>query len=84
MASDLKSDLVMMVFQSRPTVHLMGNPAVELETSTLATSATTCLMEMARTSLGIRTADAVFTTQQHGSLVDGLGQKPEPKLHFVE
>ena len=29
MASDLKSDLVMTAFQRRPTVHLMGNPAVE-------------------------------------------------------
>ena len=28
MASDLKSDLVMTAFQSRSTVHLMGNPAV--------------------------------------------------------
>ena len=28
MASDLKSDLVMTVFQRRPTVHLMGNPTV--------------------------------------------------------
>ena len=28
MASDLKSDLVMTSFQRRPTVHLMGNPAV--------------------------------------------------------
>ena len=28
MASDLKSDLVMTAFQSCPTVHLMGNPAV--------------------------------------------------------
>ena len=28
MASDLKSDLVMTAFQSGPTVHLMGNPAV--------------------------------------------------------
>ena len=28
MASDLKSNLVMTAFQSRPTVHLMGNPAV--------------------------------------------------------
>ena len=28
MASDLKSDLVMTPFQRRPTVHLMGNPAV--------------------------------------------------------
>ena len=30
MASDLKSDLVMTVFQRRPTVHLMDNPAVAL------------------------------------------------------
>ena len=30
MASDLKSGLVMTAFQSRPTVHLMGNPAVLL------------------------------------------------------
>ena len=28
MASDLKSDLVMTAFQRRPTVYLMGNPAV--------------------------------------------------------
>ena len=28
MASDLKFDLVMTAFQRRPTVHLMGNPAV--------------------------------------------------------
>ena len=28
MASDLKSYLVMTAFQSRPTVHLMDNPAV--------------------------------------------------------
>ena len=28
MASDLKSDLDLTAFQSRPTVHLMGNPAV--------------------------------------------------------
>ena len=28
MASDLKSDLVMTTFKSRPTVHLMGNPSV--------------------------------------------------------
>ena len=33
MASDLKSDLVMMAFQRRPTVHLMGNPAVVLPNS---------------------------------------------------
>ena len=49
---------------------------VELETSTLATSATMCLIEMVRTSLGIRTADAMFATQQHGSLAGGLGQNP--------
>ena len=30
-ASDLKSDLVMRRFQSGPTVHLMGNPAVEIK-----------------------------------------------------
>ena len=28
MALDLKSDLVMRAFQSGPTVHLVGNPAV--------------------------------------------------------
>ena len=33
MASDLKSDLVMTAFQRRPTVHLMGNPAVYLPIS---------------------------------------------------
>ena len=33
MASDLKPDLVMTAFQSRPTVHLMGNPAVGPQSS---------------------------------------------------
>ena len=28
MVSDLKSDLVMMSYQQRPNVHLIGNPAV--------------------------------------------------------
>ena len=32
MASDLKSDLVLTAFQSRPTVSLMGNPAVAQNT----------------------------------------------------
>ena len=35
MASDLKSDLVMTAIQRRPTVHLMGNPAVVPSSQTL-------------------------------------------------
>ena len=57
---------------------------VNLEMSTMAISATTCLMELACASLGIRTAGPVFSTRRSGSRESGRRVGAEPNLYFVE